>query len=105
MVVKSNSVFLALSRRRQEELAAIGLPAEDNIRQLTNGVDTSVFVPPESTNRQRDRTVLFVGRLSDRRIHCRCYAVGSVSMPSNKYRLLIAGDGDLASSMRQMIAD
>ena len=102
--VRSNSVFLALSDQSREEFAEFGCP-RDKIRQLTNGVDTEQFAPPESTNEQRDRTVLFVGRLCAQKDPLSLLRSWQRVNIDRQYRLLIAGDGELAPSMREMITD
>ena len=102
--VKSNSAFIALSKEASDELRQLGC-REDSIWQLTNGVDTSYFVPPDSSDRERDRTVLFVGRLSEQKNPLTLLLSWQRVNAQQQYRLLIAGDGHLASSIRQLIED
>ncbi len=103
-LVKSNNMFLSLSDQSHEELTHWGCPPE-RIRRVTNGVDTRLFVPPETTDEQRDRTVLFVGRLSEQKDPLCLLRSWQRVNPEQRYQLLIAGDGHLSSSIGQMIAD
>lgn len=99
---KSNRLFLALSNQSREELAELGCPTE-NIAQLTNGVDTGRFIPPQSTNMLRDRTVLFVARLTEQKNPLSLLRSWQRVPADRGYRLLIAGDGPLAAQIEKTI--
>ena len=103
-LVKSNRVFLALSDQAREELVQFGCP-EAKIRQVTNGVDTRYFVPPEAPDEQRDHTVLFVARLSAQKDPLSLLRAWQHVRTDRGYRLLIAGAGPLAPRIEQTIAE
>jgi L-malate glycosyltransferase len=91
-----NSLFLAPSRIAQSELLELGCPPE-RIRSFTNGVDVERFHPPESQSpeetAERDRTVIFVGRLSEAK-NPRAVLRGWKRLNGHgKYRLLMVGGG------------
>lgn len=102
-LIKRNQRFLALSCQAREELLQLGCP-DVTIHLLTNGVDTKFFAPAETDNAERDRTVLFVGRLSDQKNPLSLIRSWRQVNAEGSYRLLIAGSGPLESSLRQQIA-
>ncbi len=103
-LVKSNDLFVALSRQAGEELRRLGCPP-DKIRQLTNGVDTVHYAPPPSPLPQRDRTVLFVGRLSEQKNPLALLRSWQRVNARREYQLLMAGEGPLESSARQLAVE
>jgi glycosyltransferase involved in cell wall biosynthesis len=100
---QGNSAFLALSGQAGEELLAFGCQ-EDRIRRITNGVDVQHFQPPATSDDQRDRTVLFVGRLAEQKDPELLLGSWQRVNSNGNYRLLIAGEGPLAESLEDQIA-
>jgi glycosyltransferase involved in cell wall biosynthesis len=98
-LVLNNDLFVALSSQARAELFALGC-RPGHVCRMGNGVDIDRFCPATGEDSQRDRTVVFVGRLVDaKNPHVLLRAWQRVNS-AGKYRLLIAGDGPLAGELR-----
>jgi len=95
-----NGLFLAPSERAYTELLEYGCPAE-KIRRFTNGVDVERFRPPASAELppDRDRTALFVGRLSQEKNPLAVLRSWKKLGRRAGFHLLVAGDGPLRESL------
>lgn len=87
----------------KEELAALGVPPE-RVEVLRNGVDLERFRPADRERERallglRGRTLLSVGHLIPRKGHD--LAIGSLPLLPES-RLLVAGDGPEARSLREL---
>ncbi|HVX61363.1 MAG TPA: glycosyltransferase family 4 protein [Pirellulales bacterium] len=97
-----NGLFLAPSEAACQELAELGCPAE-RIRRFTNGVDVERFRPPGEQDAgaaaERDRTVIFVGRLSEEKNPRAVLRVWKKLNGIGRHRLLMVGGGPQAESL------
>jgi glycosyltransferase involved in cell wall biosynthesis len=103
-MLKWNSAFLALSDQSRQELQDLGCH-EPCIRRITNGVDVQRFQPPVAADQRRNRTALFVGRLTAQKDPQFLLRSWQQVSPNGEFRLLVAGDGPLAEPLKQQIAD
>ena len=99
-VVRRNRGFLALSEHAEQELGSFGIPTE-NIWRTTNGVDIGEFASNAPSSPERDRTVLFVGRLAPQKDPQRLLQAWQQVDQTGQYRLLIAGSGPLEAELRR----
>ena len=98
-LVLNNDLFVALSSKARAELYELGC-RPGRVCRIGNGVDIDRFRPVPEEDSQRDRTVVFVGRLVDaKNPHVLLRAWQRVN-EAGKYRLLIAGDGPLSGDLR-----
>ncbi len=99
-MVFRNGLFLAPSERAYTELLEYGCPAA-KIRRFTNGVDVERFQPPASSefSSDRDRTAVFVGRLSEEKNPLAVLRAWKQLSRRAGFRLLVAGDGPLRESL------
>jgi len=97
-----NSLFLAPSETAREELLEFGCPA-DRIRSFTNGVDTERYCPPSgdlvSLAAERERTAIFVGRLSEEKNPRAVLRAWKIANRQGKYRLLMVGAGPQSDAL------
>lgn len=97
-----NGWFLAPSEAAWQELAELGCPAE-RIRRFANGVDIERFRPPEEQDvaemAGRDRTVIFVGRLSEEKNPRAVLRAWKPLNRNGQYRLLMVGGGPQAEAL------
>ncbi|HEV3020810.1 MAG TPA: glycosyltransferase family 4 protein, partial [Pirellulales bacterium] len=98
--VRRNALFLAPSERAFEELVEYGFPTA-KIRRLANGVNVERFCPPAPAEAapQRERTALFVGRLSAEKNPLAVLRAWKHLGRGQDCRLVIAGAGPLAESL------
>jgi glycosyltransferase involved in cell wall biosynthesis len=99
-LVRSNSRFVALSAQGHDELLRLGC-REETIVRSTNGVDVERFQPADDGD-ERDRTVLYLSRLVPAKNPQVLLRAWKLVNGEGRYRLLIAGDGPLASELRQL---
>jgi glycosyltransferase involved in cell wall biosynthesis len=98
-----NSLFLAPSETARQELAEIGCPA-DRIRSFANGVDLGRFHPPAAdvpadAAARRERTAIFVGRLSEEKNPRAVLRAWKIANREGKYRLLMVGAGPQSDAL------
>ncbi len=97
-----NGLFLAPSEAACQELAELGCPAEC-IRRFTNGIDVERFRPPGEQAggevAERDRTAIFVGRLSEEKNPRAVLRVWQRLNGNGRYRLLMVGGGPQAETL------
>jgi glycosyltransferase involved in cell wall biosynthesis len=99
-LVLNNNEFVALSSEAHAELLRLGC-RPNRIRRMGNGVDLDQFRPHAQGNGQRAHSVLFVGRLvSAKNVHTLLGAWRRINA-SGRYRILIAGDGPLATELHR----
>jgi len=99
-MVLRNGLFLAPSERAYTELLEYGCPAE-RVRRFSNGVDVERFQPPASSEplSGRERTALFVGRLSEEKNPLAVLRAWKDLGRRAGFHLLVAGDGPLRESL------
>lgn len=97
-----NDLFLAPSEAAWQELAELGCPAQ-RVRRFTNGVDLERFRPAEALSpaeaAERDRTAIFVGRLSEEKNPRAALRAWGRFNRGGKYRLLVVGGGPQADAL------
>lgn len=96
--------FVAVSQAIRRRAIAFGIPDEKiSVRYI--GVDTRRFVPRGRPIAERERRVLFVGRLVEKK-GCehliRAMAIVQASVPDA--RLVVAGDGPRGDDLRRLAA-
>jgi glycosyltransferase involved in cell wall biosynthesis len=98
--VARNALYVAPSAQAFAELIEYGC-APEKIRRLANGVDIERFRPPDRTDvlPERERTILFVGRLSAEKNPLAVLRAWRRLDRSHNARLLIAGAGPLGESL------
>lgn len=97
-----NNRFVAMSSLAREELLGCGCDPR-NIVDCTNGVDVTQFrtPPTEEHDSQRQRTVLFVGRLAEQKDPATLLEAWKQVNHTGDYRLLVVGSGPLEEALRQ----
>lgn len=89
-------------RTRLEKLGI----ASANIRVIHNGIDTSLFVPPEGGRGKTDNQILWIGRLvPGKRVDCLIDAFNILVHKKQDYRLTIVGEGPLKEKIKCKIRD
>lgn len=97
--VLRNTGFVTLCNAGELELKQIGC-TDAVIHRCTNGVDTKLFHPSLASEPERDRTVLFVGRLAPQKDPETLLSAWRLVNPSGERRLLIAGSGPMAATLQ-----
>lgn len=97
-LVLRNRLFLVPSEQARAELEQYGC-ARARIRPFTNGVVIERFRPPYGDEAERQRSVLFVGRLSPEKNPRAVLRAWKLVNRQGKYRLLVAGGGPLAETL------
>jgi glycosyltransferase involved in cell wall biosynthesis len=100
-LMRRNSRFVALSTQGFEELLRLGCEP-DHIVRSTNGVDIQRYQPVHDGYPERGRTVLFLSRLSPAKNPQVLLRAWRTINRDGRYRLLIAGDGQLAGELREL---
>ncbi|MEM1183158.1 MAG: glycosyltransferase family 4 protein, partial [Acidobacteriota bacterium] len=100
--------FVAVSPSTRQDLADLGVPAEQ-IAIIHNGLDADLFHPPDRSDaaegqRTRPPTVLWIGRL--RRYKCVETVIDAASLWAQSHptlQLLIAGDGPSRPELEERV--
>jgi glycosyltransferase involved in cell wall biosynthesis len=94
--------FIAVSEAIRSQAISFGI-ADDKITVSYIGVDTSKFVPGARPVTEREKRVLFVGRLVEKKgCECLIRAFAKVQKAIPDSLLIIVGDGPLRSSLQQL---
>jgi glycosyltransferase involved in cell wall biosynthesis len=99
---RRNDHFVSLSEHGRVELESLGVPS-DRITVIPSGVDPHRFAPPSNPSADRDRTALFVGRLAEQKNPLALIDAWKVVNRDGRYRLCIAGRGELEGAIRERI--
>lgn len=100
-LVRKNSRFVALSTQGRDELLELGCEPGRIVRS-TNGVDLEHYRPATDNCPERNRTVLFLSRLSPAKNPQVLLRAWKEINRDGQYRLLVAGDGPLAEELRRL---
>lgn len=93
----------ALSQALKQAVIDLGI-SSDSVQVIPNGVDTTHFIPP--TNTKRDKVILYVGTLIERKgLKYLFTAVPKVLRTFPDYRLVLVGDGPQNASLHQLAKD
>ncbi|QDU62439.1 N,N'-diacetylbacillosaminyl-diphospho-undecaprenol alpha-1,3-N-acetylgalactosaminyltransferase [Planctomycetes bacterium Pan216] len=101
---RRNDRLLAISEHAAEELRRIGVP-RSKIAFLSSSVDVEAFAPPTRSDPERDRSVLFVGRLADQKNPTCLLEAWRRLGQHHGARLLLAGAGPLEGTLRDIVRD
>jgi len=95
----------AVSRSTAQDLVARGFDA-DRIEVIENGVDLRFYSPDGTLPRFAEPTVLYLGRLKRyKRVDLIVRAIALLRTQRVPARLIIAGQGDAANSIRALCAE
>jgi glycosyltransferase involved in cell wall biosynthesis len=96
---------MAVSRSTAQDLGRRGFP-EEEIAIVPNGVDLARFGPASTVDRFDAPTILYLGRLKRyKRVDLPIRALASLRNDGVAARLIIAGTGDHARSLRSLCDD
>ena len=114
-ITKQVDRFIVISREIEAELAALGVPPQQQIF-IPNGVDTARFIPPSSATRECRRAelnlpaegpiVIFTGRLvPEKRVNQLLDVWPAVRAEHPAATLLILGTGPQESALKQQAGE
>lgn len=100
--VYGNVPTMAVSRSTARDLGHRGLPERD-IEVIPNGVELERYTPARDGGRFETPTILYVGRLKRyKRVDLPIRAVAALRRDGIDVRLILAGTGDRAESLRDL---
>ncbi len=96
--IRGHHSYVVPNAPARGELRSLGI-RDEQILQIKNGVDLSVYRPSTTEDPRRDRTVLFVGRLTEAKNPLAVLRAWNLLPPGHDYRLLVAGEGPLRGDL------
>ncbi len=96
--------FMVISDSTKEDLVRRNIPQED-IHVVKCGIDHNLYCPDDKTMKEDSPLAIYVGRLKKyKTIDCLIRAFALVSEQLPRARLVIVGDGDYSSELRNLSA-
>ncbi len=101
--LRSADRVICLSTENKRELEELGI-ASANIRIIHNGIDVTVFTPPERKQGKTSNQILWVGRfVPGKGVECLISAFHILVRKNENYRLTMVGEGPLKEKIKHKI--